>query len=195
MFLPGISGAPLEGSQYRQVLAKLVEAAVPLPEILHLLNARPEAARHFGRLMHAVLRGPSDIDTSVREMLAAFVAKTRNSFPLLAKHGATAGELSGDLQLVADVLDRYDTAPIPAREKALFACAERVSRDQPVVQEDVDRVLAAQWSEEAVLDAILICALVQFGAVLISAAGVTEVPPETLRVWARFLAEQGYALD
>jgi uncharacterized peroxidase-related enzyme len=195
MFLQGIRAAPLETPQYRDLLAALDEAAVPLPELLHVLSVRPEAALHFGRLMQEVLRGQSQIEPALREMLAAFVAKTRRSFVLLAKHGTAAGELSGDRGLVAAVLDRYDGAPISDREKALFAFVEHVSRDRPITQHDIDRLLRAEWSEEAVLDLILICALMHFAVVLTAATGVKEVPPETNRIWGRFVAEHGYAAE
>jgi alkylhydroperoxidase family enzyme len=195
MFLHRVRAARLDAARYGRLLAALEAVAVPVPEILYLFNARPEAARHFTRLMEAVMRGRSDIPCALRETLAAFVAKRRNAFMLLASHGATAGELAGDRVAVADVLDRYETAAIPDRDKALFAFVERVCRDEPVSQADVDRVLAQGWSEEAVIDAILICSIVQFAALLTSAAGVVEVPPETHKVWARHVTENGYAVE
>jgi alkylhydroperoxidase family enzyme len=195
MFLQRVRAARLNAAPYGRLLAALDVADVPVPEILYLFNTRPEAGRHFTRLMQAVMRGPSELAPALRETLAAFAAKQQSAFMLLAAHAETAGRLTGDGELVAEVLDRYQTAAIPDREKALFAFVERVCRDKAVSQSDVDQVLKAEWSEETVVDAVLICSIVQFAALLMSATGVAEAPPETQRVWARYVTESGYALD
>jgi alkylhydroperoxidase family enzyme len=195
MFLHGIGAAPLHASRYRELLAALDAAVVPAPEILHLYNVRPHIAGHFTRVIDAVLRSPSSLDPALREVLAAFAAKSLASFALLPAHAAVASELYGHPDFVARVLDEYETAPLADREKELFAFVERVVRNQRLAQADIDRLLGAGWSEDVVLDAALLCAVVQFEAVLARATGLNESPPKTHRVWGRHVTQHGYVLD
>jgi alkylhydroperoxidase family enzyme len=195
MFLQGIGAAPLQAARYNELLSALEAAAVPPPEILRIYNVRSDVSHHFTRLLDTVLRGPSDIAPELREVLAAFAAKSLRSFALLPAHAAVSTELYGHSAIVARILDEYETAPLTDREKKLFAFVEAVSRNQPVSQTDIDRLLGIGWSEGAVLDAALIAAAMQFAAALASATGVRESPPETHRVWARYIAKRGYALD
>jgi len=65
--------------------------------------------------------------------------------------------------MVEAVLQDYRTAPIEAREKALFAFVEKMNRNSSVLRkEDLDEAKAAGWSDEALYDAITVCALFNF---------------------------------
>jgi alkylhydroperoxidase family enzyme len=70
----------------------------------------------------------------------------------------------------------FETAPIPAKEKALFRYLAKVN-DTPakVSQADVDAVKAAGWSEQAIYDAATVCSLFNFFNRWIDATGV--IPP------------------
>jgi hypothetical protein len=59
-------------------------------------------------------------------------------------------------------------------------------------QEDLDRVLAAGWSTEAVYDAITVCALFNFYNKWIDATGVSDMPPEAYLASGERLANTGY---
>ena len=91
------------------------------------------------------------------------------------------------------VLEDYRTAPIPDREKVLFGFLERVNRESSRLQaEDVAAVLAAGWSEEAVYDAITVCALFNFYNRWVDASGVADLPGSAYRASGARLAAQGY---
>jgi len=92
------------------------------------------------------------------------------------------------------VLEDFRTAPIGAREKALFAFLERMNRESNRLQrEDVDAVIAAGWTEEAVYDAITVCALFNFYNKWIDATGVSDMPAAAYDASGQRLAERGYA--
>ena len=66
----------------------------------------------------------------------------------------------------------YRTAPISDREKALFAFIEKVNRESSRLRvEDVEEVKASGWSDEALYDAITVCALFNFYNKWIDATG------------------------
>ena len=92
------------------------------------------------------------------------------------------------------VLQDYRTAPIDAREKALFAFIEKMNRQSSVLrQEDVDEAKAAGWSDEALYDAITVCALFNFYNRWIDATGVSDMPATAYAASGQRLATVGYA--
>jgi len=103
--------------------------------------------------------------------------------------------LLGNRPLVTAVLQDYRTAPISDREKALFAFIEKVNRDSSRIrEEDVAVVKAAGWSEEALYDAISVCALFNFYNTWIDATGVGDMPATAYSASGERLATFGYVL-
>jgi alkylhydroperoxidase family enzyme len=101
--------------------------------------------------------------------------------------------LLGSRTLVTAVLQDYRTAPISDREKALFAFIEKVNRDSSRIRkEDVAEVKAAGWSEEALYDAISVCALFKFYNTWIDATGVGDMPATAYAASGERLATFGY---
>ena len=99
----------------------------------------------------------------------------------------------GNRSLVTAVLQDYRTAPISDREKALFAFIEKVNRESSRLRkEDVEEVKAAGWSEEALYDAITVCALFNFYNKWIDATGVSDMPAAAYAVSGERLATFGY---
>ena len=91
------------------------------------------------------------------------------------------------------VLDDYHSAPIDDREKALFAFIEKMNAQSNLVRrEDVDRVKAMGWSDEAVYDAITVCALFKFYNAWIDATGVHDLPAGAYEMSGKRMASQGY---
>ena len=91
------------------------------------------------------------------------------------------------------VLADYRTAPIDDREKALFAFIENMNAQSNLIRRDeVDRVKAAGWSEEAIYDAITVCALFKFYNAWIDATGVHDLPAAAYLMSGKRMAAQGY---
>lgn len=95
--------------------------------------------------------------------------------------------------MVQAVLEDFRTAPIGPREKALFAFIERMNRESFSLQPaDVQAVIDAGWSQEAVYDAITVCALFNFYNKWIDATGVGDMPAEAYAMSGERLATAGY---
>jgi alkylhydroperoxidase family enzyme len=91
------------------------------------------------------------------------------------------------------VLDDYRTAPIDDREKALFAFIDKMNAQSNLVRrDDLDRVKAAGWSEEALYDAITVCALFKFYNAWIDATGVHDLPAAAYEMSGKRMAAEGY---
>lgn len=100
----------------------------------------------------------------------------------------------GNRELVTAVLEDYTTAPISEKERALFAFLAKVLESSPTTTAaDVARVRDAGWTDEAIYDAITVCALFQFYNTWIDASGVSDMQPFAYDRQAKRLAELGYA--
>lgn len=92
------------------------------------------------------------------------------------------------------MLADYRTAPIDDRHKALFAFIEKMNaQSNQVRRDDIDRLAAAGWTEEAIYDAITVCALFKFYNAWIDATGVHDLPAAAYEMSGKRLATQGYA--
>jgi alkylhydroperoxidase family enzyme len=101
--------------------------------------------------------------------------------------------LLGDRALVDAVLADYRTAPIDEAQKALFAFIEKMNaQSNQITRQDVDRVKAAGWTDEAIYDAITVCSLFKFYNSWIDATGVHDLPASGYERSGKRLAAQGY---
>jgi alkylhydroperoxidase family enzyme len=95
--------------------------------------------------------------------------------------------------LVDAVLDDYRTAPIDERLRALFGFIEKMNAQSNLIRrDDIDRLKAAGWSEEAVYDAVTVCALFRFYNAWIDATGVHDLPAAAYELSGKRMAAEGY---
>ena len=101
--------------------------------------------------------------------------------------------LLGDRALVDAVLEDYRAAPIDERDKAMFEFIDKMNRESNRLQQaDLDKLKAAGWSEEAIYDAITVCALFNFYNKWIDATGVSDMPASAYASSGQRLATFGY---
>lgn len=99
----------------------------------------------------------------------------------------------GNRELVQAVLDDFRTAPIDDRDKALFAFIEKMNtRSNRITQDDISVLTATGWTQEAIYDAITVCAPFRFYNAWIDATGVHDLPAEAYEISGKRLAEHGY---
>jgi len=102
--------------------------------------------------------------------------------------------LLGDRALVNAVLEDPATAPLSAKDKVLMAFVEKMNRDSTQIdRRDVEAARAAGWSDEAIYDAITVCALFRFYNAWVDASGVHDLPAAAYDASGQRLAEFGYA--
>ena len=91
------------------------------------------------------------------------------------------------------MLKDYRTAPISDAERALFKFLDKVNRQSNTIgPADIAEVKAAGWTEEAIYDAIGVCAIFNFYNRWIDAAGVQDMPALGYQMSGHRLATQGY---
>jgi uncharacterized peroxidase-related enzyme len=103
--------------------------------------------------------------------------------------------LLGDPTLVEAVLADYTRAPISEREKKLFEFIVKVNRNSVNIGPgDIENLHGAGWTDEAIYDAMTVCALFNFYNRWIDASGVHEMPAEAHRMGGKRLAQHGYMM-
>ncbi|MGZ3419510.1 MAG: carboxymuconolactone decarboxylase family protein [Polyangiales bacterium] len=93
------------------------------------------------------------------------------------------------------VLENHRTAPIGDDYKALFTLIEKICRDSTAIgPDDIAEAKAAGWTDEALYDAITVCALFQFYNTWIDATGVGDMPAMAYTMSGKRLAAGGYEM-
>lgn len=80
------------------------------------------------------------------------------------------------------------------KDRALYAFVRKMNADSvAITAADVENVRRAGWSDEAIYDAITVCALFNFYNVWIDATGVSDMPALGYEMSGHRLATEGYA--
>ena len=109
-------------------------------------------------------------------------------------HAAVAAKLYADAGLVDAVIAVYRSAPIGDPEKRLLAYRQKVTRTpSTTTADDVDALRQAGWSDEAIYDAVTVCAMFNFYNRWVEGSGVQDLPAEGYARSAERLATAGYA--
>jgi uncharacterized peroxidase-related enzyme len=193
MFLSGVENFAA-AEPYASMFNGMRGAGIPIPQIMHLIAFKPGRTRHLNQFTQDVMRGPGPLPTWQRELIAAFTSKLNQCLFWIGSHAAVAAELHGDRALIQSILDDLDSAPISAKDRALYQFIRKMVHDSTsITQEDADTARAAGWSDEPLYDAITVCSLFQFYNNWIDATGVADMPAFAYEMSGRRLATQGYA--
>ena len=137
-----------------------IELPEGLPGILGPMAFRPETAKPLNELAEILLRGPSSLSPGERELIATYVSSRNDCFFCQTIHGAVAAyHLSGNEQLVLDVKESAEGAPISDKLKALLAIAGAVQRGGKNVQPgEIERARRLGATDLEIHDTVLIAA-------------------------------------
>jgi len=149
-----------------------------LPDAPHLADVFKRFPRGTAPLMEfhdIVLRGDSPFSAAERELIAAYTSGINACNFCFGSHQIIA-EIHG---IDPEVFDKLITAPEEAglEEKwlPLLAYVKKLTETPArLTDEDAAAVYAAGWSEEALFDAITVCALFNFMNRIVEGTGVVH---------------------
>ncbi|MEO0468417.1 MAG: carboxymuconolactone decarboxylase family protein [Bacteroidota bacterium] len=142
-------------------------------DITDLLFADRKRLGHTDKLTQAVMRGKSPFSEAERELMAAYVSGLNACQYCHGIHSAVARNFGVEAKLIDALLEDIDSSPVPERLKPVFQYLKKLTLSpSQVMQADVDAVLAANWTEEAVYHAILVCSLFNFYNRLLDGHGI-----------------------
>ncbi len=161
--------------------------------LLDVFKRFPASSRPLLLYHEALMRGPSPFTEGERELIAAVVSRRNRCGYCEGVHAATARAMGEAPARVAAVLDD----PLGARESAelrpVLAYAETLTRNPAAVSKaEAEAVLAAGWPEQALFDAVAICALYNLMNRLVNGLGI-EADAAYFEAAAQRLSTGGYA--
>ena len=77
MHLPEVEGHS-GGSRWGVAARAMHAAGVPVPQIFHLLDFKPQWTELLAQFTQSVMRGPSPLTPGQRELIAAFTSRVDN---------------------------------------------------------------------------------------------------------------------
>jgi alkylhydroperoxidase family enzyme len=91
------------------------------------------------------------------------------------------------------VLEDPRNSRLSDAEKALFAFIDKVNKDSPHIgPTDIQPLYDAGWTDEAIYDAITVCAMFNFFNRWVDATGVHAMSDAAHRAGGKRMAESGY---
>ncbi len=157
-----------------------------------LLMRFPEHGAVLMGIAEQFLRRSSELTHAQKEILFAYSSALNGCGFCHISHKYTASELGADEddfdRIVADV----DTAPVDDALKPLIRYVQKLTADPSgMTADDVARVRAAGWSEDAIFDAICICGFANLMNRVVDAVGLVGTEEEHRESGHR-LATLGY---
>jgi uncharacterized peroxidase-related enzyme len=192
LYLPGVESG-LKPGVYRGLIETARANNAEYSKIWDLFAFQPSFTSSLSTFTEGVLRTPATISAAMRELIAAWTSHLNECQFCTRAHAAAASELLGSEELVRAVLIDMETSPLDEKDKAMLRFVAKVTRELPAfTSEDVARVRAAGWDDEAIYYAITTCALFNFYNRWITATGVAEMSEDAHRQQGRHLARNGY---
>jgi len=126
----------------------------------------------------AVLRNEdSPLSIAEREIIAALVSGLNACAFCYGAHKTMAMAFGLPEETITALVDDINSAPIDEKLKPLLHYVRKLTLSpSKMVQGDADAVFAAGWPEEALHDAVLVCALFNFMNRVLDGSGITPKP-------------------
>lgn len=171
------------------------------------IEGDPGLDKVFRRFPHTVmplleyhdrlLRDPSPLTVAERELIAAYVSGLNSCTYCHGAHTVAARAFGIDSALFDGLMADLESSAVRDQMKPLLAYVGKLTRTPAMMaQTDADRVYAAGWDEQALFDAISVCALFNFMNRIVEGSGIKANPLEAgpAEIEAR-MARMGGATD
>jgi uncharacterized peroxidase-related enzyme len=141
--------------------------------LLQVFRAHPEASRPLLDYHELVMRRPSPFTVAERELIAAYVSGVNACGYCHGVHTKTAEAFGVAPGVLEAALADLDTAPIEDRLRAVLRYVGKLTATPSRMTEaDAEAVFAAGWDEQALYDAVLVCALFNFMNRMVDGLGI-----------------------
>jgi len=172
-----------------------IELGNDFPGIVGLLEYSPETAKPLLELAETLLQGPSPLSKGDREMIASYVSYQNNCHFCHTSHGASAAHhFGGDLSLIDDIKNDFQSTDISQKLRALLDIAAKVQKSgREVSAEDIEIARDAGATDQELHDTVLIAATFCMYNRYVDGLG-TEAPEEVEAYddMGRQMAQEGY---
>lgn len=141
--------------------------------LVDLFKRYPRLDLLTNMLTQEILRGPGELSPAQRETLFAFGSGMNACHFCHGAHTAIAEALGADAQLIRSAVEDLDSAALDPKMRPLFAYVRKLTlTPSRVTRADADAVRAVGWSDQALHEAITVCALHNFFNRWVDGSGV-----------------------
>ena len=168
--------------------------SLPAPStLLQVFRSYPRTARPLLEYQRALLRGPSPLSEAERELLAAYVCGLNACAYCQSIHSVVATGLGIEDGLLESLLQDVETAPVEERLKPILRYVRKLTlTPSRMSAADAEAVYSLGWDDQALHDAVSVCALFNFVCRLVDGLGIQE-PDGYCREAGERLERIGYA--
>lgn len=140
-----------------------IEFAEGLPGIRGPLAFSPATTEPLGDLVEVLLYGPHTLTAAEREMIATYVSSQNDCYYCQSCHGSTAAQHLGgspaDYELIDQIKQNYQAAPLSNKMKALLGIAGKVQKGgKHLTTDDVEQARQVGATDTEIHDTVLIAA-------------------------------------
>lgn len=151
-----------------------------------VFSAYPKGVSHLLAYHDAILRSPSPFTIGERELIAALVSRLNGCEFCSNAHTFYAETYGAAEGLVNRITEDLAASDVAEKMKPVLAYVKKLTlTPAALAQEDVDAMLDAGWSEEAVHDAAVVTALYNLMNRIIEGTGVDPFADEYTKRLAR----------
>ena len=145
------------------------------------------------QFIEAVMAGASALTKAEREMIASHVSNLNGCDFCLGAHKWTLAAMDIDLRMIEAAVAGPEADAIDDRLRPILRFAAKLTKTpQEIGQADIDALVKAGWSEQAIEDTINVVALFNYVNRLVDAFGIKGDESYFKQIGAA-LATQGYA--
>ena len=156
------------------------------PELSSVFRRFPHTAPPLLDYHDRLLRDPSPLTVGERELIAAYVSGLNACTYCHGAHTVAAGNFGIDETVFNGLMDDLDSAAVDEKIKPILAYVRKLTlTPSRMIEADAEAVYAAGWDEQALFDAISVCALFNFMNRIVEGSGIKRNPladtPEELQ--------------
>lgn len=153
------------------------------PSMADVFQAFPHTIRPLCEYHDCLLRDHSPLTVGQRELIAAYVSGVNACTFCHGAHTMAARAFGVDESVFEELIDNLDGAAVDEKMKPILRYVGKLTRTPSRMTEaDAKAVYDAGWSEQALFDAVSVCALFNFMNRIVEGTGISgdflRAPPE-----------------
>lgn len=143
-------------------------------DLFDVIKTYPKFAKPYFELSHLIMRGDSPLGAGERELIGAFVSGLNSCDYCFGIHKDVASAFGLEESMIEQLMTDHNKAHISAKMKALLSFVKKLTEaPSRLTDSDASLVLDAGYSEEALHDAIYVCAIFCFTNRIVAGTGVS----------------------
>jgi uncharacterized peroxidase-related enzyme len=147
------------------------------PQLFDVFRRFPAGMWQLCDFHDVKLRGDSPLSVAERELIAAYVSGLNACRFCFGAHSAIAEIHGMDPAVFEKLVENPSEAGVGPKLLPILAYVKKLTEaPSKLVDRDAETVFAAGWSEEALFDAIVVCALFNFMNRIVEGCGVAPAP-------------------